>query len=139
MNMDLDDLLTPISYQTAHNRVRRVHGRADFHVCIDCGQRAHHWSYNGGCEFEQSGLLLSHWGDRFLRWTTDVDMYSARCRRCHTIHDRGRTDMPEPEPVDTHKVNTEIYYAAKDHNDETRADEALDRIVTLMESEGVFA
>ncbi|MGS0560103.1 helix-turn-helix domain-containing protein [Microbacterium aurugineum] len=94
-DLPADWFTKPISYGAAHDRVRRVHGRADMHVCVDCGHRAQHWSYNGDSEFEQSGEIhYSHGAKTFLRWSTDTDAYSPRCRFCHAAKDYGFTRAP---------------------------------------------
>ncbi|MFA4895537.1 hypothetical protein [Microbacterium sp.] len=130
-----DRFIKPITYGAAHARVRAARGRADLHVCADCGRRAQQWSYEGGCEFEQSGSVSFTWGaSSQLRWSPDPDMYSARCRRCHSIHDYGRTDMADPGPFDPADVNLEIFDAAMERGDKVRATLAINRIISTTRS-----
>lgn len=72
-----------IGYRAAHNRIERLRGIASSHSCVDCGDRAEHWSYN------HSGVK-ERWGYAngcYLPYSTDVHAYDARCRTCHRAFD----------------------------------------------------
>lgn len=57
------------SYQSRHEAVWAARGKASDQKCVDCGERADHWSQ--------------------IRGTTgfDVSEYDPRCVSCHFIYD----------------------------------------------------
>lgn len=71
----------PQTYNSMHWSLRRNRGSASEHVCIDCGNQAHHWSYNHSSRNElideQSGLAYS----------PSYDDYDPRCVSCHNRFD----------------------------------------------------
>lgn len=83
------------SYNHAHDKLRRIRGRAAEQTCIGCGEQAREWSYRGNSEFEQSAWRV--WvrdGKRIESWTTwspNVWDYDPMCRPCHLQRDRGHT------------------------------------------------
>lgn len=68
------------TYYTVHWRLSTARGKASTHACIDCGERAAHWSYEGGDPNEKVSPLG-------LLYTTDLTFYRPRCTYCHTHHD----------------------------------------------------
>jgi len=80
-----------ITYIGAHARVRRARGSARNHLCVDCGERADEWSYDGGSPVEIRGLVPTSKGGktyvRSMAWSPDPADYSPRCRADHREHD----------------------------------------------------
>lgn len=74
----------PTTYSTMHVRLHYRFGPAKHRECIDCGDSALHWSYNGGCEQEQLGPDSS---GRVMPYCSHFDHYSPRCYYCHRAHD----------------------------------------------------
>lgn len=74
-----------VGYSGAHYRVKRIKGLATSHDCVDCGERAKDWSYNGLDPNEIRG------GQNNCRFSSDPDYYVPRCRSCHRKHDRAAT------------------------------------------------
>lgn len=74
------------SYAAAHAQVRRLRGRAVEHQCIDCGQQAQQWSYNGTDLAEESAFPKER-ANKPLVWSMNIEAYDPRCHRCHRIHD----------------------------------------------------
>jgi hypothetical protein len=72
-----------ISYRTAHNRVVTQRGPARTHACIDCGEPAEHWSYDGMDSNEQFDPAHG------CPYSADVTHYVPRCARCHMRVDIG--------------------------------------------------
>lgn len=66
-------------YWASHRSRCREHGSAGRRVCVDCGGRAKHWSYNytGAPKVTEESVL----------YTTDFADYSPRCFRCHMAFD----------------------------------------------------
>lgn len=70
------------TYEAAHAAVARVRGRAAEYRCVDCGQCAVHWSYDGAAIDE----VTDERGRRFSRLT---EHYAPRCGSCHTRYDHA--------------------------------------------------
>ena len=77
----------PVRYQMAHLRVYKTRGKASQYVCVDCGDPAEEWSYNGGDPNEQISDDPRHPGSRY---SSHPDFYAPRCVHCHRKHDLGR-------------------------------------------------
>lgn len=71
-----------VQYRAAHRRIANSLGPARNHLCVDCGARAHHWSYDHGDPAE----LLS---DKGYRYSLKVEHYQSRCRPCHVAFDHS--------------------------------------------------
>jgi len=69
-------------YTAAHDRVRHDRGSASAHHCIDCGERAKHWSYDHADEAE-----LMEQGKPY---SLDPLHYDPRCVSCHKLFDLSR-------------------------------------------------
>lgn len=87
-------LLNPITYSYAHKKVMRARGRAVEHTCVDCGEQAEQWSYNGHDVYEQTGqrVQCTRTGETTvftMSWSPNVWAYSARCAPCHHSYDKG--------------------------------------------------
>lgn len=79
-----------IRYRTAHDRVRKMRGRASEYLCVDCTGPAQEWSYQGGCPRERTEFRTSRSGDsRMVAYSPDPDRYVARCIPCHIRFDRA--------------------------------------------------
>lgn len=89
----------PISYKTAHARVRDERGPASALSCDECGDRATEWSYGGFGLDEQVGTVA---GCPAL-WSPDPADYDPLCSRCHWERDESGVlwgDAPlDPEPL----------------------------------------
>lgn len=81
----------PCSYQAAHKRLTRTRGRAKTLPCVDCGQPADSWSYNGDSALEQTGTTASNSHGKVIMahvtWSPDPADYSPRCSADHIAHD----------------------------------------------------
>ena len=69
----------PQTYRSMHQSIARNRGNASDHSCVDCGNRAAHWSYNHECPDEQM--------DKRGVWCPHPEHYSPRCISCHRAHD----------------------------------------------------
>lgn len=78
-----------VGYGAAHDRVKRLHGPADRHQCVDCGSRAQHWSYDHTDPDERYEEGLSA---RPVAYSLDVEHYSPRCVPCHKRYDLARAN-----------------------------------------------
>lgn len=79
------------SYDGMHKRLFYDRGKASDYSCVECGNRADEWSYDGGCPNE----ILEIRAIDPLPYTTDQTKYSPRCIKCHRAMDgssiRGRS------------------------------------------------
>lgn len=72
------------TYASMHVRLRWHRGPAKDHVCVDCGERAKHWSYNN------AGGANERVSPENRTYSLDIDDYEPRCQPCHWKLD-GRT------------------------------------------------
>jgi DNA-directed RNA polymerase sigma subunit (sigma70/sigma32) len=75
-----------LTYNTAHQRVARELGPARDQHCVDCGQRAEEWSYNGLDADELAD-------DQGLRYSAKTEYYEPRCHSCHRYYDAKHGEM----------------------------------------------
>jgi hypothetical protein len=71
------------SYELVHHRLRKTRGPASEYLCVDCGNAAQEWSYDG-CDPQQ----LFKPGKTRLAYSLNPDRYEPRCKRCHSEYDR---------------------------------------------------
>ena len=69
-----------ITYRAAHQRITTDRGPARVQPCVDCGSRAHHWSYM----HTDPGEMRSPGGQPF---SLDPAHYEPRCASCHARFD----------------------------------------------------
>lgn len=77
---------TKIGYAGAHDRVRKLRGRAADHLCQWCGKDAAYWAYDGRDKNE--------FRDQRGRYSLDVRRYVPMCIPCHGRFDAGRGLAP---------------------------------------------
>lgn len=78
-----------VGYVAAHDRVRRQHGSAKDHQCIDCGNTAAHWTYDHMDANEQH---YEYKPGMFAAYSPNPEHYSPRCVPCHKAFDLYRID-----------------------------------------------
>src|SRR5699024_1335591 len=86
------------TYADHHDTIRRLRGKADEYPCVDCGNSAHHWSYDRRDPNEVIAWQPGHLS--WCIWSPDMDRYVPRCRRCRWRHDHplgGRPQRRSPE------------------------------------------
>ena len=71
------------SYAGIHKRIFYDQGRARKYDCVECGNRAQEWSYNGGDENEYWEKVRGV----YMAYSTDQEYYSPRCKPCHRAKD----------------------------------------------------
>lgn len=72
------------SYSAIHNRLKTDRGPASSHPCVDCGNKARHWSYDHTDENEHLGASGLSKG---VAYSMDPDRYAPRCVPCHKTFD----------------------------------------------------
>ena len=70
-----------IGYTAAHGRVKQDRGRAAEHSCVQCGEQARDWAYDGKDPDELQG------DGRRNAYSVDPAYYQPFCRSCHMKHD----------------------------------------------------
>lgn len=76
----------PISYRAAHDRVKKIKGKASAHPCVECGAPARDWAYASGDPDELYGPTSK--GASWCRYSRDPSYYEAMCRSCHLGRDK---------------------------------------------------
>ncbi len=76
-------------YQNVHSKIKKSIGPARKFQCIDCGQVARDWSYDG-LDPQQIWDSSDHGG----WYSVDPARYAPRCSRCHAEYDH-----PRPRPA----------------------------------------
>jgi hypothetical protein len=71
-----------VTYHGAHQRIRNARGQASTRLCVDCGGRARHWSYNHQDPNEKVDPALG-------RYSVSPNFYEPRCVSCHSYFDRN--------------------------------------------------
>jgi hypothetical protein len=77
----------PASYSAIHARIHVLYGPARIYDCVDCGDNAHEWSYDGKdlnatCAVTDVGHTLIY--------SQNLDHYQPVCRPCHARRDHHR-------------------------------------------------
>ena len=67
------------SYAGIHKRIFYDRGRARQFKCVDCGNDAQEWSYDGGAEQEYWQKVRGV----YMAYSVDQSLYSPRCKPCH--------------------------------------------------------
>lgn len=75
------------NYEAMHKRVSRERGPAAEHVCVDCGEPALHWSYDGQDPAELTGPDVTRGRVYQVRYSASPEHYDPRCARCHKRFD----------------------------------------------------
>ena len=75
----------PANYITAHNRVRKIYGKAEDHPCACCGEPARHWAYDhkDAHEVARDGRIYS----------MDPTHYWPLCIACHRFSDSRQSRL----------------------------------------------
>ena len=77
-----DELTT---YTAVHRRLRTRNGSARNYSCVDCGGRAHHWSYNHQDPTPRYERVGRH--PRPVPFSPNLACYEPRCASCHRRFD----------------------------------------------------
>ena len=72
-------------WAAVHKRIARTRGKATAYTCVDCGDNAREWSYDGADPDELIGLA----GGFMLAYSLDPDHYEPRCVPCHRKFDQA--------------------------------------------------
>lgn len=72
-----------VSYRGAHGRCTTLWGSASQYPCVQCGETASDWAYDGTDETE----LVDGTGRRYSAWP---EFYMPMDRSCHRLFDRAR-------------------------------------------------
>jgi hypothetical protein len=103
-----------VTYGSMHHRVRRLKGSAKHCVCVDCGEPAVEWSYEGGDPNERIG---PNQHGTLMAYSTDPSYYRPRCVSCHRHHDGlNHRDKPYPNATLTLEQVLEIFTSTESHS-----------------------
>lgn len=82
------------TYGAAHMRVTRALGRAADLPCVDCGEPAFQWSYDGLDPDEAEATV----NGSEVTYSHKPEHYWPRCVACHRAYDRASRDIPVSSP-----------------------------------------
>ncbi|GAA4053526.1 hypothetical protein [Agromyces indicus] len=97
----------PVSYKTAHARVRAERGLASNYSCVECGEPAAEWAYDGFSPDEQIDYVTfttdAGIDRRLMLWSPNPADYSPLCWLDHVRRDEsglafGVGPAPSPKP-----------------------------------------
>lgn len=94
----------PVSYVTAHERISYYRGRAYTYLCVDCGEKARHWSFNhiNPSQTMQENVRQRHRSGKhskmteyycLLTYSSNPMDYDPRCIPCHRKFDKVEADV----------------------------------------------
>lgn len=71
--------------KAAHKRVKTLWGKAVEHLCVQCGDQAQDWAYDGTDPDDLPD-------DVYGRYSLYPEFYMPMCRPCHMRHDKSVDD-----------------------------------------------
>lgn len=78
-----------VTYEGAHQRVRKVRGRAVDQPCAHCAERAAQWAYDHADPEAITGLDRNGRGVvNLMAYSLDPDHYIPLCQPCHVRFDQ---------------------------------------------------
>mgnify|MGYP000845434441 FL=1 len=80
-----------IGYGAAHDRVRKLRGRASQYICTECGGPAQQWAYNHRDPDVIRAPMDALLGAGML-YSADPAFYQPMCKRCHSAFDAKHRD-----------------------------------------------
>lgn len=83
------DWWTPASYRTTHARMDQLLGHARLNECVDCGQAAKEWAYDGTDPTEIDGEVSVGGSVYGVKWSRFPEFYKPMCYPCHRKMDKG--------------------------------------------------
>lgn len=80
---------TTIAPGTVHNRARRLWGSASQYPCVECGNDAAEWAYDGT---DPTQLYARERPDKstWLYYSRFPEFYMPMCKKCHRIRDKRK-------------------------------------------------
>jgi hypothetical protein len=81
----LPDIEDEVSYIGVHMRCRRLWGPAHLFPCVQCGDQAKHWAYDGTDPAALQGIVAS--AKTPLTWSRYPEFYMPLCVSCHRCYD----------------------------------------------------
>lgn len=83
---------TTIKLSTAHYRVKRLWGKAAEYPCIECGQPAQEWAYDGTDPTQVYGQGR-HSRNTWMFYSRFPEFYMPMCLSCHRSRDQSRAGI----------------------------------------------
>ena len=78
-----------VTYRSAHTRNERLWGTADNYPCIECGDTAKEWAYDGTDPSERTERVKVNGEYYPVRYSVWPEFYAPLCFSCHRKNDRS--------------------------------------------------
>ena len=99
----------PATYLAAHDRVRRLRGRAAAWPCLECGNAAAQWAYRAGSARERITVDTVNGRSQRRHWSPEPADYDPLCVRCHRNRDHGDAPARRHDPAHRARWEAESY------------------------------
>lgn len=76
-----------VTYYSAHGRVKVLWGSASQYPCIQCGNAANDWAYDGTDPTAASGSVTVNGKEYQVTYSTWPEFYMPMCTGCHAARD----------------------------------------------------
>lgn len=95
------------SYRAAHTRNHSLWGPARNYPCIECGESADEWAYDGTDPSELDEMIRDEWP---VRYSAYPEFYAPLCFPCHRLHDRSLWSLRREFCKEGHELTPENTY-----------------------------
>lgn len=85
----LDWVRAPVTSQHMHVMLKKLWGPARNYQCIECGEAARHWAYDGTDPTQHLGWPNSSAKNKAW-YSTSPELYMPMCVKCHAIRDGAK-------------------------------------------------
>lgn len=103
----LPSLNADISYGAAHSRTRKLFGSASKFTCIECGNAAYQWAYDGTDASERTQYMEGKYKVVYSVWP---EFYMPLCIKCHSRKDRSAWVSRRTHCGNGHELTEETTY-----------------------------
>jgi hypothetical protein len=132
-------IFDPCTYEGAHDRCRKLWGRASEYLCIGigCGEQAVDWAYDGGDCTQLGGPLApaDRLGGRSY-YSRFPEFYMPLCRRCHKQLDAPQRTEPYARVPMSARLNAAEEQLAEARKIEQEEQEARVRMSARLAAAG---
>lgn len=101
---------TDLTYYGAHGRIKMYWGSASQYFCIECGEQAAEWAYDGTDPSELEGEVKVDGVKYPVRYSVWPEFYAPLCTGCHRAKDRSAWSLRRTHCKNGHEMTKENTY-----------------------------